>query len=141
MKNKTLIGGFIAIFILAVGFFLWPRQSPTTSPTNSNGGGAWVEMKPIQCLQNPWELDWVGTHPGVTYPRGDVNIIEPAEKEIITAYYAAQNVPILEVTSAAPSEGAITCLACTCAQGYTLKLRVPARESDKMKTLGFSSSP
>lgn len=141
MKNRTLIGGgTIALLILAGGFFVWSRQSQTPSSTNTSAGDMWVEMKPIQCLQNPWEVDWVAAHSGIDYPRGDLNIIEPAEKEIITAYYALQSIPILEVASLPPSEGAVTCLACMCAQGYTLKLRVPVANEETMKALGYSPS-
>lgn len=134
-----LIIGIIVLLALGGGYVFWQKQSPST-PSTYIAGDIWMEMQPVQCLQNPWEVEWTTTHPGVTYPRGELNIIEPAEKEIITAYYATQGIPIMEVSSLPPQEGAAVCLACTCAQGYTLKLRIPSTQSDAMTTRGFSLS-
>ncbi len=96
---------------------------------------SWVEIDPIQCLGNPWEIDWLKDNDD--YPR-DVHTLEleQGEEDIIKEYYLKQGVSILKVESEWTHD--IVCEACSCPQGYTLYLLVS--DVDKMIKLGHKIS-
>ena len=101
-------------------------------------GKTWVEIDPIQCFGNAWEIDWIQSHDGNSsaYPR-DTHTpgVDPEEIEIIKDYYGRQGVTIYYVKTAVTYE--TVCEACTCPQGYTLYLLVDDSNVDKMLDFGY----
>ncbi|GMQ82581.1 MAG: hypothetical protein BMS9Abin05_2035 [Rhodothermia bacterium] len=98
----------------------------------------WMSIAPIQCLGNPWELDWLASHDNdyESYPADpSTPELEFGEKAIILDYYARQGVRIKELKSK-QWDGAV-CLACSCPAGYTLFALVDDVDLDRMCELGF----
>ena len=112
-------------------------------------GKTWVEIDPIQCLGNPWEVDWLKAHEEEfkdkpygaygEYPR-DFNTLELESEEIriIKDYYQKQGITIFDVKSEWTHEG--VCDACDCPEGYTLYLLISDSDVDKMLELGYKIS-
>jgi hypothetical protein len=98
----------------------------------------WVAMEPIQCLSNPWELDWLGSHNGdySGYPKDPTTPgLEPEEFEIIRDYYDRQGVGVLEGETAPKYD--VVCAACSCPEGHTLYLLVRYEDLQQMIDLGY----
>ncbi len=109
-----------------------------------NTDGVWLSINPVQCLTNPWESDWIGQDGNdfAKYPRGDILVIENAEKQIITDYYATQGITIIDIFSQTFEEKfgepMAICAACSCAQGYILYININQSDVDKLEALGFA---
>ncbi len=119
------------------------EQSPYVQKITSING-VWLSINPVQCLTNPWESGWISQDGNdfAKYPRGDILVIESAEKQIITDYYATQGITILNIYSQTFyekfGESMATCDACSCAQGYILYINVNQSDADKLEGLGFA---
>lgn len=94
----------------------------------------WVEVDPVQCMENAWEIDWLQKNNNTynNYPRGHLLVIENPEKEIIKKYYEKQEITILNIKSEEYSGDIMVCEACSCSQGYTLYLQIPENDLQKM---------
>lgn len=102
----------------------------------------WMETDPIQCLGNPWEEDWLskeGREYG-DYPKGNPRIVEKQEMEIIIDFFKRKGVSVYEVNSKSYPEEMAVCDACTCPAGYTLYLRVPESQAEKLEGFKFTRS-
>ena len=97
----------------------------------------WVEIDPIQCGGNPWEKDWLESHPDdfSIYAR----LITNEKIELIKNYYKKQDIEIFDVKSF-PWEDVAVCESCSCPAGYTLSLLVSNSDVDKMLELGYKIS-
>jgi len=84
----------------------------------------WVEVDPVQCLENSWEIDWIKNNPNKEYPRNHILVIEEPEKQIIKDFYAKQGIAILDIKSEEYSGDFMVCEACSCPQGYILYLQI-----------------
>ena len=113
-----------------------PKQK---TPAVDIPGTVWVEVDPVQCLGNAWEVDWLreNNNDYDNYPRGHILVIEDEEEEIIKEYYKKQGINILYIKSVEYSGDLIVCEACSCAQGYTLYLQISNANLDKMLNLGY----
>jgi hypothetical protein len=98
----------------------------------------WVAAEPIQCLENPWEQDWLENHGWdyEGYPKDPTTPqLEPEEFVIIQGYYERQGVVVFEGENAPKYEE--VCLACNCPEGQTLYLRVRHEDVPTMVSLGY----
>ena len=97
-----------------------------------------MSISPIQCLGNAWEFDWLKKNPGqyAEYPRGTNVELSEAEKIIITQFYKSKNIDILGIETENNSD-LITCAACSCPIGYTLKVRVAEKNTAIMQEWGW----
>ncbi|MGI0040921.1 MAG: hypothetical protein ACRD94_03035, partial [Nitrosopumilaceae archaeon] len=98
------------------------------------GQKTWVEIDPIQCGGNPWEIDWLESHPNdfSIYAR----LITNEKIDLIKNYYKKQDIEIFDVKSF-PWEDVAVCEACSCPAGYTLYLLVSDYDVQMMQELGF----
>lgn len=146
MKRSQTQKIFLLILALVlVGIGGWIMASKTEDNENSKelfsfeAEDARVEISPIQCGGNPWEVDWQNAHPNETYPTA-----QDEKNGIIMAYYTnAASVAVKEVKQYSFAErglGEFVCAACSCPAGYILSLRVPADDLEKMLELGFAKS-
>ncbi len=117
------------------------KENVPTSVTGApatESARAWVATEPVQCLTNPWEADWVATHPYENYPR-DLETwprqLTDAEIAIITDYYARDDVRVFDTATAEKSR--TICAACDCEEGHTLYLLVRESDVKTMETLGY----
>ena len=101
------------------------------------GQKTWVEIDPIQCGGNPWEKDWLESHPDdfSIYAR----LITNEKIELIKNYYKKQDIEIFDVKSF-PWEDVVVCESCSCPAGYTLSLLVSNSDVDKMLEFGYKIS-
>ena len=101
------------------------------------GQKTWVEIDPIQCGGNPWEKDWLESHPDdfSIYAR----LITNEKIELIKNYYKKQDIEIFDVKSF-PWEDVAVCEACSCPAGYTLYLLVSNYDVQKMQEFGYKIS-
>ncbi len=123
----------------AAALFILLTAPASFSSCDGTGGGAlilpnrtWVAIDPVQCLQNPWELDWLASHANdyLAYPREiDSQLI------IIRLYYAGLGVDVDEALSIPNGLG--VCDACSCPRGDTIYLHVRDRDLRTMLILGF----
>ena len=93
----------------------------------------WVLVRPVQCLGNPWEKQWLAKHnnQGSQYPR-------QKEFEIIKAFFIRKNVPIFDFRVKPYMKGESLCAACDCPRGDTLYLLIHAEDASKMVRLGYT---
>ncbi len=99
----------------------------------------WMEIDPIQCLGNPWEVDWINSHSYEEYPRDIITPeLEKEEIEIIKDYYANQDIVIIEIESKWTKE--TVCEACMCPEGYTLYILISNLNIEKLEKLGYKNS-
>jgi hypothetical protein len=110
--------------ILAFGFLYQP---PAAS------GRVWATTDPVQCLGNPWEVDWLKSNK--EYPRDDGQT-----KAIIKDYYSRQGVTVFDVQYVDSPPGTVVCLACSCPAGYTLYIQIDGNSVEKMEALGYKVS-
>lgn len=99
-------------------------------------GQTWVEIDPIQCLGNPWEVDWLESH-NMNYS----SYFYENKTWVIEKYYKKQGITILGIQSVTFTgkfgEPMTTCLACHCLAGYRLYLSVYNFDVSKMLELGY----
>ncbi|MDD3190669.1 MAG: hypothetical protein PHI66_03185 [Candidatus Pacebacteria bacterium] len=146
IKNLALLCLFIfSIVILSIFTFgmIGPKET-ADSPEISlpkESGKTWVQIDPVQCLGNPWEIDWTKSHDNdyYGYP-ADIHTpeLEQEEIQIIKNYYQKQGIAIADVRSEWTHE--IVCTACNCPQGYMLYLLVSDSDVDKMLELDYEVS-
>ena len=115
-----------AIVIIGVGLLVW-LSGPSAFLPNAQGR-AWVEIDPIQCGGNPWEL-WQQEQ-GVAYDKSEIDIIKD--------YYREQGTEVFEVKSKQTHE--IVCEACSCPRGDTIYLLIGSQDVQKMLSLGYQIS-
>ena len=105
---------------------------------NPTGVHVWVATEPIQCLNNPWERDWLESNDWdySRYPKDPSTPgLEPEEFEIIQNYYDRQGVEVSEAETN-PRFDAV-CLTCSCPEGHTLYLFVRAEDVEQMIEFGY----
>ena len=97
----------------------------------------WVEIVPIQCGGNPWEKDWLESHPNdfLVYAR----VLSKEKMDIITNYYKKLGIDIFDATLV-PWEKVAVCESCSFPVGYTQNLLVSNSEVDKMLEFGYKIS-
>ena len=98
--------------------------------TDSQEEGLWLYIDPIQCLGNPWDLDWLLTHDYNDYPQ-----TESGRVAIFRDYYTGQGLVIHEVRVEQAYEG--VCGACGCPTGERYFILVDEADEGAFLDLGF----
>lgn len=121
-RNNGLL--YLSLFI-GQSFFVFADVAPVVTDEK-----VWVAVKPVQCLGNPWEKDWLERHPNENYPIQD-------ERKILRAYFGANGVTILDIRRKPFVQGTHLCQTCNCERGDTLFLSVNASEAPLLRTYGY----
>ncbi|MCH8125190.1 hypothetical protein IIC38_04410 [candidate division KSB1 bacterium] len=98
----------------------------------------WMATEPIQCLGNPWELDWLESHNWnySGYPKDHTTIeLEPEEFAIIQDFYNRRGVTVFKAETVQKYD--TVCAACFCPEGHTLYLIVAIEDVQKMIEFGY----
>lgn len=129
----------ISLFLIIIALLAGCAASDTSQHNAAEQEEAlWLSTQPVQCLQNPWEEEWMSNHPEETYPKGTPRTLEEAEKTIIKKYFEALGLTIYDVKGVPFPEGTMVCEACHCPDGYTLFLQVAAADATVLRTeFGF----
>jgi len=140
--NSLVIGFLTAVILLAV--YNSPQESrQPVQESELTIQKTWVEIDPIQCLGNPWELDWLKSHNDgyASYPR-DVHTegLDDGETIVIKDYYKNQGITVFDARSGSPGRETAQCEGCGCSAGYTLYLLVLESDFDKMLNLKYKIS-
>lgn len=97
------------------------------------GPRVWVLVKPLQCLGNPWEQDWIAHHKkSEVYPQRD-------EQQIMKNFFARNQVQILDIR-VRPYAGGPLCQTCDCPRGDTLYFLVSSDQAPLLKPFGFDKT-
>jgi hypothetical protein len=93
----------------------------------------WVAIRPVQCLGNPWEKDWLAKHHNRAWRY-------PSRKEpaILKAYFKKKGVQILDLRVKPYQKSEPLCRTCDCARGDTLLLLIRAQDSLQMGQWGYT---
>ena len=89
-----------------------------------------VYIDPIQCLGNPWDIEWLEFHDYDEYPQ-----MESGRLQIFTDYYEKQGVEMTDVRSEWILGG--ECAACSCPTGERFYCMVDERDVDFLLESGF----
>jgi hypothetical protein len=118
----------VALFGLFLGFASFSfAEEPVPLPDR-----VWAIQKPLQCLSNPWETDWLKRHKkkkAHQYPIRE-------ERAVIKAFLEREGIKVWEVR-VSPFQGGGTCASCDCPRGDTLFVLVDASDAPKMDAFGF----
>ncbi len=148
MRHETifsLIAGAISISVIAsvtIALVVLNEKQASEPPfLYEENGKTWVQIDPIQCGCNPWELEWNGSDSDDnTYFPGGIGApeLDQQEIEIIKDYYQRQGVTVFDLKSRWTYDA--VCLACSCPVGYTLYLLVSDSDVDRMLQFGYKIS-
>ena len=96
-------------------------------------GNVWMVIRPVNCLGNPWEKDWLARHKnqGTKYPR-------TKEIDVIRAFFKKRGATVLEIRSKPYLKGDPLCKTCDCPRGDTLFLLVNSHDTPKLVHYGFT---
>ncbi len=122
MNTKTILA-----FLLITALFL---AGCIEEPAPPQPREEWLSYEPVQCQQNPWEI-W---HKGLNrqYFR------QPTEEEILVDYFkTVHNIQILDTIKIPAPPDFVSCKACTCARGDTIKVLIKENDVSKMLELGW----
>jgi len=129
LKGLALPTLLLALLLAACG------PTKTTAPP----GTVWVEYLETQCLTNPWEQEWLSRtgKPPEAFPQD-----EGARLAIFQDYYQARGLTIHEAKRIQYMKpGELTCLACSCPNGYKVQALIDAAELEQALSLGFRKAP
>lgn len=138
--NKIITLTFLLGIILIAGCVNKAVDKPNINLPKEDGK-TWVQIDPVQCLGNPWEVDWLRSYDNnySAYPREiHTSELEQEEIQIIKNYYKKQGIIIFDVKSKWTHE--IVCEACSCPKGNTLYLLVSDSDIDKMLRFNYKVS-
>lgn len=123
-KTNPTLGVILALLFASSAF-------AETALREGQGIPSWVVIKPVQCLDNAWEKEWLETHKAeaTAYPVAD-------EKKIVTDYFVRSGIKVSEVRSK-PYDGSPRCSSCDCPRGDTLYVGIDSMDAPAVKVLGF----
>jgi len=127
MKRALSGTAFAALTALMSGFVsLTVQAAPYANKV-------WVVVRPVQCLGNPWEKEWLArnNNQGVKYPM-------KKESAVIQGYFGRLGIPVLEVRVRPYMSGDALCATCDCPRGDTLFLLIHGDDAIKMSRLGYA---
>lgn len=150
--KKTILSIILLLVVGGVGvgaLIVWNMRVSVRPPVSLpiEAGESWVSIEPIQCLSNPWEIDWIKTSSGGDplrwddfygqYPRDN------AVDQIIKNFYQKEGITIFDIKrdGIRDAEGKPIgefCEACSCAAGYVLYLNVSDLDVEKMESFGYT---
>ena len=94
----------------------------------------WVVTDPVQCLGNPWEIDWLEKHEKDNSAWSELS---PEEKvDVFVEYYSEFGIEIKSVQKSFLEED--VCAACSCPRGDRFHCLIDKQDLDEMLELGFS---
>jgi hypothetical protein len=133
MKSKTRWAA-VFIVILIIGISIWILLTYTKPKQSGSPGNVWVAINPVQCLQNPWELDWLRIYGDASeYPKEN-------ELDIVELYFYKQGIQIYDIQQESYAQSAV-CQACNCPRGDTIFLLVSINDYAALKEQGFEARP
>lgn len=100
----------------------------------------WMKIDEIQCLENPWEADWIEKNVNRYETIDNVKdaYFVQIQERIITKYYAEKGITIIDLKRT--DEGEALCNECSCPSGRVLRVYVSSSDAEKLKELGFKES-
>ena len=120
-KRKIFLFALILITTLNQGCF-------------SDMDEVWVVTDPVQCLGNPWEIDWLEKHEKDNSAWSELS---PEEKvDVFVEYYSEFGIEIKSVQKSFLEED--VCAACSCPRGDRFHCLIDKQDLDEMLELGFS---
>jgi len=146
MKDRKISRGFIIVAVILSLIVVFATIYVLGSKNNRNSlfeetDKTWVKTDPIQCLGNPWEVDWLKSHGDdyAAYPKGDRSVgLSDEEIQIIKDYYKKQGIVIYDVKWELWDTA--VCMACSCPDGYTLYLLISNSDINMMLEFGYTIS-
>jgi hypothetical protein len=131
MKTFRNITFFVGSFLISLVWVLSPTGVEAKSKLKDDN--AWVIVKPVQCLGNPWEKDWLGKHKNRVdkYPRAK-------EFDIMKSFFKKKGVPLLDLRIKRYVNGDPLCQACDCPRGDTLYFLLHEDDVPKMIRYGYT---
>lgn len=141
-KNKKYKTFLVYIFLIFIGLFassvVWTFGS---KQYDLNENLIWINTRPIKCLGNPWEFDWLKRNKGgyTRYPLGKIKEFDEEEARIMKDFYQKKGIRIIETKTEILEEN-ISCAACNCPQGYTLFSLVGLEDAVWMRRMGWSTN-
>jgi len=121
----------IIVFLLLGGLgFIASNAGAKKKPLEEN---VWVVVRPVTCLGNQWERDWMAHHKnrGDKYPRNK-------EVSLMKNYFMRIGSPLLDIRVKPYMKGERLCQTCGCERGYTLYLLVRGDNSPKLARLAYA---
>jgi len=118
--HKPNLGWRVIWALLALFTISCNRDFATLQPDP-----VWMATEPIQCLGNPWELDWLESHNWnySGYPKDTTTPgLEPEEFAIIRDFYNRRGVTVFKAKTVQKYD--TVCATCSCPAGHTLYLKV-----------------
>ena len=114
-----------AIPILWIGMIAAAKSIPSNDKV-------WVIVRPVQCLGNPWEKEWLAHHPhqDAKYPRAK-------ELDLMRKFFSKKQVRIHDVRRK-PYEGQGVCQTCACARGDVFYFLIYAEDVPQMVNMGYT---
>jgi len=106
--------------------------SPGFAEKKPSDDKVWVIVRPIQCLENPWEKAWLAKN-----PKQDAKYPRRREVELIKAYFAQKNVPLVDIRYKAYAGQGI-CQACSCSRGDTFYFLIHGENVPQMVKMGYT---
>jgi hypothetical protein len=106
---------------------------PAVAKTTHLADKAWVIIRPVQCLGNPWEKQWLTEHKNKAdkFPRN-------RQFRLMRNYFAKKGIPILEMRVKTYKQGDPVCQACECPRGDEVYVMIQADDAPKMVNLGYT---
>jgi hypothetical protein len=95
-------------------------------------GRVWIVVRPLQCLDNPWEKDWLANHKKKTakYPNDH-------DHAVIKQFFSKKGIEIMDIREKPYVSGEPLCQTCGCERGDTLFLLIESSNSMKMQSFGY----
>jgi len=82
----------------------------------------WIEIDPIQCLENPWEKDWIENNLDEDYPRDNALHFSEIEENILKEFYKKKGITIFDIKPETYSGDFEICESCSCSQELLTRL-------------------
>jgi hypothetical protein len=109
--------------------------APVESGDNETGREVWMAMRPVNCMGNLWQQDWLAgnNYSSEGYPQDDT--------EIVRSYLSSQDIQVgglfLKNLFEEGWQQPIECRTCDCQRGDILYVLVNGNDSEKMREMGF----
>lgn len=128
IKLTVLWAALLGVASLAPVF---PRDLSVQLPPDDT---AVLIIRPVQCLDNAWEREWVSEHKATS----KIAPVYPIQEEnrIIKEYFARKSVTVWDVRKV-PYRGGALCQRCDCERGDSLYIRVNATDMARLKEMGY----
>ena len=129
MKHRRGVASLLLVAAVSLGGFCfpaWARKKPLQDTV-------WVVVRPVTCLGNPWEKDWLARHKNRSdkYP-------QTKEASILKAFFKRKGSPVLDLRVKPYMKGDPLCQTCDCSRGDTLYLLVSGEAATRLTRFGYT---